>query len=111
MRLLPYLLFAATVSVGSAAVPHQKRATARTSPPSGCKVVQQGARSLIVFLKVAAYHSPDTTTSGYYSTISAAVASLSGTSAACIFIYSGSYSENFTISYEGPLTLYGYTTK
>ncbi|KAH8736581.1 carbohydrate esterase family 8 protein [Ilyonectria robusta] len=93
MRLLSHLLLAATVSVGSAAVPHPKRATARTSPPSGCKVVQQ-----------------DTTTSGYYSTISAAVASLSGTSAACIFIYSGSYSENFTISYEGPLTLYGYTT-
>ena len=52
-----------------------------------------------------------TTTSGEYSTISAAVASLSGTSSACIFVYQGTYSESFTVSYGGPLTIYGYTTR
>lgn len=47
-----------------------------------------------------------------YSTISSALSSLGGTStsAACIFINSSTYSEQLTINYKGPLTLYGSTT-
>ncbi|KAJ1558611.1 hypothetical protein HK096_009088 [Nowakowskiella sp. JEL0078] len=46
-----------------------------------------------------------------YKTITSAISSLgSGTSSKCIFIYSGTYNEQITINYGGPLTLYGYTT-
>ncbi|KAH8902734.1 putative pectin methylesterase [Coniochaeta sp. PMI_546] len=81
-----------TLATVALAVPSEKRVTGRTSPPSGCKVVRQGS------------------TTGEYKTISSAISSLSGTAAACIFIYQGSYAENFTISYGGALTIYGYTT-
>lgn len=33
------------------------------------------------------------------------------TAAACIFIYTGTYTEQITINYKGALTLYGYTAK
>ncbi|KAL7629494.1 hypothetical protein AAE478_001015 [Parahypoxylon ruwenzoriense] len=72
----------------------EKRATSRTSPPSGCISVQTGKSG-----------------NGYYSTLSDAVASLSGTASACIFVYSGTYTEQVTITYGGPLTIYGYTTE
>ena len=45
------------------------------------------------------------------STIQAALDSLNGLEAQTIFIYPGNYSEQVTISYEGNLTIYGYTTK
>ncbi|KAH8662402.1 pectin lyase fold/virulence factor [Xylariales sp. PMI_506] len=68
--------------------------TARESPPSGCLSVRGSG-----------------TQSGEYSTLTAALASLSGTGSACIFIYSGTYSEDeLYINYGGKLTLYGYTT-
>lgn len=66
----------------------------RTSPPSGCKVVRASGAG-----------------SGEYSSLSAAVASLSGTAAACIFMYSGTYTDQVTIEYGGALTLYGYTSE
>ncbi|TRX90476.1 hypothetical protein FHL15_008645 [Xylaria flabelliformis] len=69
-----------------------KRAS-RTSAPSGCLSVK-----------------PGTTTSGWYQTLTAALNSLSGTSSACIFLYSGTYNEQVVIQYGGPLTIYGYTT-
>ncbi|CAG8962342.1 hypothetical protein HYFRA_00005398 [Hymenoscyphus fraxineus] len=68
-----------------------KRAS-RTSPPSGCLTVGG---------------------SGTYSDINAALSALgTGTTAKCIFIYSGTYTvtEQIHITYKGPLTLYGYTT-
>ncbi|KAH9222725.1 pectin lyase fold/virulence factor [Leptodontidium sp. 2 PMI_412] len=69
--------------------------TARTSTPSGCKTVRGSG-----------------TLSGEYSTLTAALASLStsSTDAACIFIYGGTYNEGVYINYKGPLTLYGYTS-
>ncbi|KAK7739654.1 hypothetical protein SLS53_005621 [Cytospora paraplurivora] len=79
----------------AAAAPTEKRATARTSPPSGCLVVESG-----------------TTDSDYYTTLGNAVDALSGTDDACIFIYSGTYTltEQVRIDYSGNLTIYGYTT-
>lgn len=79
----------------ASAFPHIKR-TSRTSPPSGCKVVR-GAE----------------TQSGEYSTFGAAITALgtSSTSAACVFIYSGTYTEQMVIQYKGPLIVYGYTTE
>ncbi|KUI60218.1 putative pectinesterase A [Cytospora mali] len=84
----------ALLSAVITASPLAKR-TSRTSPPSGCLVVESG-----------------TTTSGYYTTLGAAVDALSGTDDACIFIYSGTYTltEQVRIDYGGALTLYGYTT-
>ncbi|KAH7130406.1 pectinesterase-like protein [Dendryphion nanum] len=70
-------------------------AAARTSPPSGCKVVSK------------------TATSGQYKTVQAAVDSLSASSTAaqCIFIYQGTYNEQVYIkALQGALTIYGYTT-
>ncbi|KAI8629140.1 carbohydrate esterase family 8 protein [Xylariaceae sp. FL1651] len=82
----------ATVCLGAPAA--EKRASvSRTSAPSGCLSVK-----------------PGTATSGWYQTLNAAVSSLSGTGSACIFLYSGTYSEQATIKYGGPLTIYGYTT-
>ena len=79
----------------TSASPLEKRAS-RTSPPSGCKVVRQSG-----------------TQSGEYSTFGAALSALgtSSTTSACIFIYSGTYNEQVTIQYKGPLTIYGYTTE
>ncbi len=61
----------------------------RTSPPNGCLTVGK---------------------SGKYSTFGAAVAALNGNAAACIFVYPGTYPEQVTVKYGGPLTIYGYTT-
>ncbi|KAL3450532.1 pectin lyase fold/virulence factor [Aspergillus insuetus] len=63
----------------------------RTSPPSGCSTVGSGRQ---------------------YSTITQAIDALgSATSAACIFIYPGTYTvaDGVSIRYKGPLTLYGAT--
>ncbi|CAG8747025.1 11487_t:CDS:2, partial [Acaulospora colombiana] len=66
----------------------------RTSTPSGCLTVRGSG-----------------TKSGEYSTVAAALTALgSGTTAQCIFIYSGTYTEQLTINYKGALTIYGYTT-
>ncbi|KAJ1568056.1 hypothetical protein HK405_003791, partial [Cladochytrium tenue] len=65
-------------------------ATARTSAPSGCLSVCSNCT---------------------YTTLTSAVAALgSGTSAACIFLDAGTYTEQVTIKYGGALTLYGYTS-
>ncbi|KAM3068216.1 hypothetical protein ACMFMG_011262 [Clarireedia jacksonii] len=82
------LAFSATAS------PLLEKRTARTSTPSGCLTVRGSG-----------------TKSGEYSTVAAALKALgSSTSAACVFIYSGTYTEQITINYAGALTLYGYTT-
>ncbi|KAF7316045.1 Pectinesterase [Mycena indigotica] len=66
----------------------------RTSPPSGAIVVRAG-----------------TTTSGEFSTLAAAVASLpNDSSSRSIFIYPGTYSGQVYITRSGPLTVYGYTS-
>ncbi|KAL4816050.1 pectinesterase A [Aspergillus spinulosporus] len=68
---------------------HVKR-TARTSAPAGCLTVGG---------------------SGTYSTVGAAIAALgSSSSEACIYISAGTYEEQLTFQYAGPLTLYGETT-
>ncbi|KAF1998113.1 carbohydrate esterase family 8 protein [Amniculicola lignicola CBS 123094] len=69
-------------------------AASRTSPPTGCLVVST------------------TATSGQYKTVSSAVAKLStsSTTAQCIFIYQGTYSEQVYVPVlNSALTIYGYT--
>ncbi|KAF7894747.1 uncharacterized protein EAF01_010197 [Botrytis porri] len=94
-RYIPSFLLAILLFVGSidaSAVLHKR--AGRTSPPSGCLTVRGSG-----------------TLSGEYSTFGAALTALgSSTAAACIFIYSGTYNEQVTISYAGKLTVYGYTT-
>ncbi|PQE06233.1 pectinesterase family protein [Rutstroemia sp. NJR-2017a BBW] len=88
--LLPLLL----LSTPATATPLLQKRTARTSTPSGCLTVRGSG-----------------TKSGEYSTVGAALTALgSGTAAACIFIYSGTYQEQITVNYKGVLTVYGYTT-
>jgi pectinesterase len=68
-------------------------AASRTTPPSGCLSVGSG---------------------GQYGTITEAITVLgSGTSAACIFIYPGTYTvaDGVSIKYKGSLTLYGSTSE
>ena len=66
------------------------RRASRTSAPSGCLTVG---------------------TSGTYSTIGDALDALgSSTSSACIYVASGTYTEQLTIDYAGTLTLYGETS-
>ncbi|KAF3934948.1 Pectinesterase [Dactylella cylindrospora] len=69
--------------------------TSRTSPPSGAIIVRQSG-----------------TQSGEYSSLVAALASLStsDTTAKTIFIYQGTYTGRVEITYKGPLTILGYTT-
>ncbi|KAG8622799.1 hypothetical protein KVT40_009310 [Elsinoe batatas] len=69
--------------------PSAPRAVARTSPPSGCLVVRK-----------------DGTKTGEYSTVAAAVAAVKASG--CIFIYSGTYTEQVTIKTNG-VKIYGYT--
>ncbi|KAF7909127.1 hypothetical protein BELL_0115g00060 [Botrytis elliptica] len=92
---IPSFLLAIFLFVGSidaSAVLHKR--AGRTSPPSGCLTVRGSG-----------------TLSGEYSTVGAALTALgSSTTTACIFIYSGTYNEQLTISYGGNLTVYGYTT-
>lgn len=89
MQFILSVLYLAAAVAGRAV---NKRASgSRTSPPSGCLVVRGSG-----------------TESGEYSTLSSAVAALSGDDA-CIFMYSGTYAEKVTLDYSGSLTLYGYT--
>lgn len=75
--------------------PELVKRTARTSTPSGCLTVRGSG-----------------TLSGEYATMTEALAALgSATTAACIFVYTGTYEESFRISYGGALTLYGYTAE
>lgn len=69
-------------------------------------MVIAGQRSIWLTLPVTGSNS-----NGEFPTLGAAVSSLSGGGSACIFVYGGTYKENFTISYGGPLTIYGYTTE
>ena len=69
------------------------RAVSRTTPPSGCLSVGNGRQ---------------------YGTITEAIAALgSSTSAACVFVYPGTYTvpDGVSIKYAGPLTLYGSTSE
>ena len=68
-----------------------EKRTSRTSAPSGCLSVGPSAT---------------------YKTIASALSALgtSSTAAACIFVASGTYSEQLTINYKGALTMYGSTT-
>ena len=67
-----------------------RKRTSRTSAPSGCLTVGS---------------------SGNYSTISEALSALGdSTDSACIYISSGTYSEQLAIDYGGPLILYGETS-
>lgn len=68
-------------------------AVARSGPPSGAIVVRKTG-----------------TKSGEFSTISAAVASLSGTGPKSIFVYAGTYNEQVSITYSN-LTILGQTTE
>ncbi|KAJ4414070.1 hypothetical protein N0V82_008144 [Gnomoniopsis sp. IMI 355080] len=67
--------------------------TSRTTAPTGCISVKSDASG-----------------TDEYSSLTSALASLSGSDSACIFMYGGTYSEQVAIDYEGPLTIYGYTT-
>lgn len=80
--------------VDTTGTPTIETRTTRTSNPGGCLEVQ-GSNP----------------TSSQYGTIASAVASLSGTDAQCIFIWPGTYNEQVTVQYGGPLTIYGYTTE
>ncbi|KAJ5919087.1 hypothetical protein N7466_010030 [Penicillium verhagenii] len=76
--------------LGAPAKIKRANTVSRTTPPSGC--ISVGS-------------------SGTYSTISAALTALgSSTSSACIFVYSGTYSEQIKIDYAGSLIIYGETT-
>lgn len=88
---LSTLFSALSLATGIIAAPSAlTRRTSRTSAPSGCLTVGSG---------------------GTYSTIGAALAALgSSTSAACIYVSSGTYTEQLTINYAGTLTLYGETS-
>ncbi|GLI80828.1 hypothetical protein PoHVEF18_009187 [Penicillium ochrochloron] len=88
---LTTLLSALSLATGIIAAPSDlTRRTSRTSAPSGCLTVGSG---------------------GTYSTIGAALTALgSSTSAACIYVASGTYTEQLTIKYAGTLTLYGETS-
>ncbi|KAH7076342.1 carbohydrate esterase family 8 protein [Paraphoma chrysanthemicola] len=95
----PYSFLALSLSLFSsftdAAPAELARRAGRTSPPSGCLTVRGLG-----------------TNAGEHSTLGAALAKLgtSATTAACIFVYSGTYQEQVTIQYKGALTIYGYTT-
>lgn len=78
------------VALGAPTEVQRRTTVSRTTPPSGCLSVGS---------------------SGTYSTIGDALDALSSsTSSACIFIYSGTYTEQLKIDYSGTLTIYGETT-
>ncbi|KAJ5166316.1 pectinesterase A [Penicillium canariense] len=85
-----FLLSAPVFAAGVISAPAElTRRTSRTSAPSGCLTVGSG---------------------GTYSTIGDALDALgSSTSSACIYVASGTYTEQLTINYAGALTLYGQT--
>jgi pectinesterase len=91
MHLHKSLLSALYLGAGVLGAPTELiRRTSRTTAPSGCLTVGS---------------------SGKYSTISAAITALgSSSNAACIYIASGTYTEQITVNYAGTLTIYGQTT-
>ncbi|KAI9727875.1 MAG: hypothetical protein M1834_007921 [Cirrosporium novae-zelandiae] len=91
MKIQHLFLFALWNLGGSS---HLIKRTGRTSNPDNCLVVRGSS-----------------TGTGEYSSLGDAVDSLgSSTDDACIFIYSGTYTEQVIIDYGGNLTLYGYTS-
>lgn len=93
-RSLLGLLFLAIVVSAIPTVPTPtptiEKRSERTSAPAGCLTVGSG---------------------GKYSTVQSALTALgSSTAAACIYIASGTYTEQLTINYPGKLTIYGETT-
>lgn len=88
----PHKFLLAALSLGTAvlgAPAELATRAARTSAPAGCLTVGSGRK---------------------YSTIGAALTALgSSSAAACIYVASGTYNEQLTINYAGPLTLYGQT--
>ncbi|KAL5371258.1 hypothetical protein DPSP01_014390 [Paraphaeosphaeria sporulosa] len=94
MKISSFLIFLAS-GLGLASVSPLTKRAGRTGPPSGCKVVRGSG-----------------TQSGEYTTLGAAIIALgtSATVSACIFIYSGTYTEQVVVQYKGPLSIYGYTT-
>lgn len=85
------ILLGLGLPVSSAPASDLVKRTGRTTAPTGCLSVGSSAT---------------------YSTISSALDALgtSSTAAACIFVNSGTYAEQLTITYAGALTLYGSTT-
>ncbi|KAJ6504621.1 pectin methyl esterase [Mycena vitilis] len=83
------MLFAALISLLSLPAAF---AVSRTTPPAGAIVVRQTGA-----------------TSGQFTTIGSALASLSGTAAATVFIYPGTYNEQVNITHPS-LTIMGSTT-
>jgi len=72
----------------------QSQAVSRTAAPAGALIVRQKG-----------------TQAGEYANITAAVTALGNTRTnKTIFIYPGTYSEQVTLEYNGPLTIYGYTS-
>jgi pectinesterase len=94
--MLSQLLFVAfLLSSFAQALVLEQRATARTTSPSGCLVVQGTG-----------------TATGQYATFASAIAALgSGTTSKCIFMYPGTYKEQVRVTYGGNLTIYGYTSE
>lgn len=77
------------LATAALSAPHTPKHAPRASIPSDCLTVGE---------------------SGTYSTIADAVAALgSSSSEACISIAAGTYEEQLTLEYGGPLTLYGET--
>jgi pectinesterase len=73
----------------------QQKYIARTTPPTGCPVVQGNV-----------------TAAGQYATFASAIVALgSTTTSKCIFIYPGTYNEQVRVTYGGHLTIYGHTSK
>jgi pectinesterase len=94
--MLPKLFFTVLgLSSIARGAPLEERATARTTSPSGCLVVQGTG-----------------TATGQYATFASAIAALgSGTTSKCIFMYPGTYKEQVRVTYGGNLTIYGYTSE
>ncbi|KAF7364881.1 Pectin methyl esterase [Mycena venus] len=84
------MLFTALISLLS--IPAAFAGVSRTTPPAGAIVVRQTGA-----------------TSGQFTTIGAAMASLSGTAPATIFVFPGTYNEQVNITHPS-LTLMGSTT-
>ncbi|KIJ45280.1 carbohydrate esterase family 8 protein [Sphaerobolus stellatus SS14] len=94
-RVLSLVLVLLSVrSVYTSPSPSLEKRASRTSAPSGAIVVR-----------------PSNPGSGEFTSVQAAVNSLpNDSSSRSIFIFSGTYNEQVTITRSGPLTIYGYTT-
>ncbi|OJD35383.1 pectinesterase a [Diplodia corticola] len=91
VRSIAAFLLALGIPVSSVPTPDLAKRTSRTTAPAGCLTVGSSAT---------------------YKTITSALDALgtSSTTDACIFVSSGTYAEQLTITYAGSLTLYGSTT-